>query len=690
VTSAPKETTTKVEPWSAAKPYLKDVYAQFDQLLKDGAPQAYQGSTVAKQSQATKDSLAMGEQIARGGNTSALTNATNAVNGVMTSTGNGQAQSTLSQLQNQTSLGTNPTNAIASQIANGGPSTGQSWTNAAAGTAAGLQNYDNSAISKVSSMVGQSNPALAGAAGLQGYNNSAISNIQSMLGQNNPALAGAAGLQNYTNDATAQAANLGGYTNAASGLQQAQANQLANGSNPAASDYLKQTASGANIGNNPYLNANIAAQQSSIADQLKNVTNPGIDSNAAAIGRMGSGAYASQRNNADSTAAKAMSDVAVSALTSQFNTDVAAQQNAANLYGNLYNQDVSNQMNANQALSNTSNAQQSQRLAGTQLYGALNDSTQAARQSANQAYGSMANANQAQNLNAANSLAAANDSQQAARQSANQNYGSMANANQAQNLAAANSLGSMNDSQAGIRQNANANYADILNSQQSQQQSALQNDRNYQLSGMSQLGTNYQNSISNMLGLNDQRMNAANSQISADNALNGQKLNAAGMAGQAYQNQYLPSQMLGQVGQSKDAYADLLKQAEVNAWDRSQSQPLQNLANFTNILNGGGYSSTTTPVYTNTGAQVIGGLSSLAGLFALCDLREKILHAFVGYMPLTNGDRIGIYEFSYLDDETGERFFGPVAQEVEAKTGAVIEHNNRKHIDVAAFMKEAA
>jgi hypothetical protein len=42
MTSSPKETTTKTEPWSAAKPYLIQNYAEFDKLLKEGAPKAYQ------------------------------------------------------------------------------------------------------------------------------------------------------------------------------------------------------------------------------------------------------------------------------------------------------------------------------------------------------------------------------------------------------------------------------------------------------------------------------------------------------------------------------------------------------------------------------------------------------------------------------------------------------------------------
>lgn len=52
--------------------------------------------------------------------------------------------------------------------------------------------------------------------------------------------------QNYSNPALSQASGYGNYTNAAGGLQAAQANNLASTNNPAM-DYLKQTASGANI-----------------------------------------------------------------------------------------------------------------------------------------------------------------------------------------------------------------------------------------------------------------------------------------------------------------------------------------------------------------------------------------------------------------------------------------------------------
>lgn len=462
--STPKQTTTttSTEPWSGSKQYLLEQYANLDKLYKDGAPKAYEGSLIADQSQATKDALAQTEATARNGNTSTLTNATNAVNSVMNGTGNQQAQNTYSQLQGQTGFAANPTNNMASQIANGQFASGQK--------------------------------------------------------SNNPAMS-----------------------------------------------YLQQTASGASIGNNPYLNQMVSNQQDQIANKLKNVTNPGIDSQAASLGRMGSGAFASQRNNAQTTAANEMAKVATDMYGNQYNQDVSNQMNAANAYGSMYNQDIAN-----------------------------------------------------------------NQNQQA-------------------------------------------------------------NDRLYQLQGMNSLSNNYQNSISNMLGLNDQKLNAANASVSADSNLASQKLNAANMAGTTYNNQYLPSQQLANVGATQDQRLDALKAAEIGAWDQKQQQPIMNAANFINLLNGGGYNSQTsqTPVYSNTAGQVLGGLSSLAGLFALCQSSEKVLHRHVGFMPLTNGDRIAIYEFTYKNDPDQQLWYGPIAEEVDRKTDAAIEIEGKLHVDVTKLMEAA-
>ncbi len=539
--SQPKETTTKVEPWDGAKPYLLDQYKNFDQLIKNNAPAPWKGPLIADQSQATKDSLNQAEQIARNGDTSALTNATNAVNSVMNQNGNTQANQTLSSLQNGVNLGTNPSNSYATSVMNG----------------------------QASNAPGQFN-------------------------------------QNFNNPALGQASGYGNFTNAASGLQQNQANQLASGNNPAM-DYLRSTASGAEIGKNPYLDQMVSNSQDQIAQKLQNITNPAINSQAASLGRMGSGAFASQLTNAQTSAANEMAKVATDMYGNQYNADKQNQMAAAGQLGNFYNSDVSNAMNANQALSNTSNAQQSQRLAGTSLYGDLANSQEATRQ------------------NAANSL--------------NNQF--------------------------------NQNNA-------------------YQMQGANLASNNYQSNIANMLGIRDQQMNAANSSLSAQNALNGQKLQAASQAGQTYQNQYLPSQALSGVGTARDNYATGSLQAQIDQWNTAQQQPLTNIGNFVNLLNGGGYSNTTQPVYSNTTGQALGALSSLAGLFSLCDVREKVIHALVGYMPLTNGNTIAMYEFSYRDDPDAIVWTGPIAQEVEEKTGAVIEFAGRKIVDVSELMKEAA
>ncbi|WP_203426183.1 tail fiber domain-containing protein [Sinorhizobium sp. BG8] len=191
--------------------------------------------------------------------------------------------------------------------------------------------------------------------------NNTLSQLQNgvSLGTN-PAAATAAKIasgQNGTAPGTSTLTAGQNWTNAALGAQQAQSKALASGNNPAM-DYLRSTASGAEVGNNPYLDQMVANQQTKIADQLKTVINPQIDSQAASLGRMGSGAYASQRNNAESTAANAMAQVATDMYGNQYNTDKDRQMSAAGQYGNFYNSDQQNQMQVNANLANTSAQQQ--------------------------------------------------------------------------------------------------------------------------------------------------------------------------------------------------------------------------------------------------------------------------------------------------------------------------------------------
>lgn len=583
--STPKETTTKTEPWDGAKPYIEKYLAQADKLYSEGKPEYYSGDTVASQSKATTDALKQQEAIARGG-FGGITNAQKTVNNI--TQGNnftGQANKTLSELQSGVALGTNPASSTVNKIANG-------------------------------SQVGQAPGQSALTAG-QNYTNPGIAATQNALKGVNA---------NYTNPATQQAATYGNFTNAASGLQTQQAKDLASGNNPAM-DYLRSTASGADIGNNPYLDQMVATQQTKIADQLKNVTNPQIDSQAASLGRMGSGAYASQRNNAESTAATAMADVATSMYGNQYNTDKDRQMSAAGQYGNFFNSDQQNQMQANANLANTSNSQQGQRLGGTQLYGDLNNAQQGLR-------------NDAANIG----------------------------------LAGAGQIGSLSNSQQGLRIDA----ANSLNSQ-------YQFDKNYQMQGLGLQNDIYNQNIANQFTNNTQKINSANSQFANQNAQAQTQLQGAGMAGDMYGLSYLPSQYLAQIGQQQDTRAQDVLNADIQRHDFNQNQPLSNIANMINLANGGNYSNTTTPVYSNTGGQVMGGLTSLLGLLSMCDERTKIVFECVGKFP--NG--IPMYRFAYKDNPE-EVFVGPLAQEVEAvMPDAVIEIAGIKHIINDTFMEAA-
>ncbi|ASY63613.1 hypothetical protein SJ05684_c21720 [Sinorhizobium sojae CCBAU 05684] len=257
---------------------------------------------------------------------------------------------------------------------------------------------------------------------------------------------------------------------------------------------------------------------------------------------------------------------------------------------------------------------------------------------------------------------------------------------------AAGQYGNFFNSDVSNRLNANQSLASTSDSQQNARQNALNSNRDFQMQGANLASNNYQNNIANMLSGNNQRLNAANAANSQQNAVNDQRLNAANMSGQTYQNQYLPQQQLASVGEARDTRSQDVLNAEIAKHDYDQQLPMQNIANFVNLLNGGGYSNTKSPVYSNTAGQALGGISALAGLLSLCDARTKILHKLVGYMPLLNGEKIAIYEFTYKDDPQEIRWMGPIAQEVEAKTDTdtVVEVGGTKLINVEAMISEAA
>ncbi|NTF06860.1 tail fiber domain-containing protein [Agrobacterium rubi] len=132
---------------------------------------------------------------------------------------------------------------------------------------------------------------------------------------------------------------------------------------------LNATASGANVGNNPWLQQNIQNNQQSIADMLSKQTIPGLSGQAAQLGRNGSGAFASQINDATSTAANAMSKVATDAYANQYNQDTANMLQANNQLSSAHNAGVQNQLNAANNLTNSYAQNANTQMAGAQGMG---------------------------------------------------------------------------------------------------------------------------------------------------------------------------------------------------------------------------------------------------------------------------------------------------------------------------------
>lgn len=671
--STPKETKTTVEPPAYAKPYIEKYLKQADEAYTKGSPKYYTGDTIAAQSQATLDAQKQQEALARA-NPTGIKTAQNTVNDI--TSGNyfdGQANKTLSDLQNGVALGTNPASKGVNAIASG------SQTGLAPGTStikAGM-NYTDPALAAskglaVSLNNNYSNPGVAAttaaAKGItDSYTNPGVAATQKALSGVNT---------NYTNAAAGQAANYNGFTNAATGLQTQQAKELASGNNPAM-DYLRKTASGGDIGNNPYLDQMVATQQSKIADQLKNITNPQIDSQAASLGRMGSGAFATQRNNAETAAATGMSDVAATMYGNQYNTDKDRQMAAAGQYGDMYASDQNLQMQANANLANTSNSQQQSRMQGTQLYGDLNDAQQSQRL-----------AQQQLQMQGAGQLGQQSLSQQ-----------DMNNQLDTLRLNAAGQLGdqsaqqqNLRNAQTGLMLDANGQWSTQANTQNAQRLNAAgmandqyQFDQNYRMQGLGLQNDIYQQGLQNQFQNNTQRMNAANSQAANQNARANTQLQGAGMAGDMYGLSYLPSQYLAQLGQQRDTRAQDVLNADIQRHDYIENKPFTDAANMINMATTGNYSTTSQPLYNNTGSQMLGGLTSLLGMLAMCDERTKIVFECVGKFP--NG--IPMYRFAYKSNPD-EIFIGPLAHEVEeVMPDAVVEIDGIKHIITPTFMEAA-
>lgn len=127
--------------------------------------------------------------------------------------------------------------------------------------------------------------------------------------------------------------------------QQQLAQQLTGGQlvNPATGT-INDIAAGNQVGRNPYLDATYNRAASAAGQQFRDAVVPGMDNAFAASGRLGSNAYAQQRNKAENALSGQMNDLANQVYGGAYNTDRSMQMQALGQQAQLGQQDVQNRL----------------------------------------------------------------------------------------------------------------------------------------------------------------------------------------------------------------------------------------------------------------------------------------------------------------------------------------------------------
>lgn len=134
-------------------------------------------------------------------------------------------------------------------------------------------------------------------------------------------------------------------TNGLNSEQQALASNLTTGKsvNPAMAE-TQRIAMGGDVGNNPWLDKSYNQAAGRITDNFNQSVIPGLDTQFAASGRLGSGAYARLRNQGEKQLGQTLSDTATSMYGNAYNSDMAAKNAALTQLGGLGQQHVQNQL----------------------------------------------------------------------------------------------------------------------------------------------------------------------------------------------------------------------------------------------------------------------------------------------------------------------------------------------------------
>jgi hypothetical protein len=137
---------------------------------------------------------------------------------------------------------------------------------------------------------------------------------------------------------------------------------------------LGNTASGAYLNSNPYINAAIQAAQDPVARNYQTAIAPQTDAMFSGGGRYGSGAMANAVSTGQQNLARGLGDISTNMMNANYARERQAQDAAAQQYGSLYNAGLGMGMTGAQNAANIQNA------AGNQYFQGQNAAQQAANQ----------------------------------------------------------------------------------------------------------------------------------------------------------------------------------------------------------------------------------------------------------------------------------------------------------------------
>lgn len=281
--SSGSTTTQRSEPWDAQKPYITEGYREAQDLFNKGPAQYYPGSTVADQSDTTKNALSAIER-----------------RGMSGADGRSRQQYALNQF-GEGNLGDWGTVQQMRSLGGANSYAGNPAVSALGGMAQNGSGLGASAASRLGNIASTGGDVAS-------YTRGAIGDITQTGGGSNSQI------RNDTYDLITGAAQ---------------------NANPAFAA-LKATANGNYLGGSPYLDAMYGKAASGLTRQFAEGISPGLDSGASRAGRYGSGMHKNVKDAAGESFGRTLGDLATSIYGGNYATERQNQLAAANSLGGQY------------------------------------------------------------------------------------------------------------------------------------------------------------------------------------------------------------------------------------------------------------------------------------------------------------------------------------------------------------------